>query len=126
MWLISDERIKSVKTDYVLIGEQIKFWRQQRRLTQEQLAEMVELTPGFISLIETGKKRASLETLLSICRALNITTNDLLVGNQIIQSSDYNTEFSEMTVKLNESERHLVFEITKAVCKTIYRNRKDK
>ena len=115
-----------MKTDYSLIGEQIKFWRQQRSLTQEQLAEKVELTPGFISLMETGKKRASLETLLSVCRALNITTNDLLVGNQIIQDTDYNTEFSELTVKLNESERHLVFEITKAVCKTIYRNRRDK
>ena len=115
-----------MKTDYVLIGERIKFWRQQRGLTQEQLAEMVELTPGFISLVENGKKRASLETLLSICRALNITLNDILVGNQIIQATDYNTEFSELTVKLNQSERHLVFEITKAVCKTIYRNRKDK
>ena len=115
-----------MKTDYVLIGERIKFWRQQRSLTQEQLAEKVELTPGFISLIETGKKRASLETLLSVCRALNITTNDLLVGNQIIKDTDYNTEFSELTVKFNESERRLVFEITKAVCKTIYRNRKDK
>ena len=115
-----------MKTDYVLIGEQIKFWRQQRSLTQEQLAEMVELTPGFISLIETGKKRASLETLLSFCCVLNITLNDLLVGNQIIQETDYNTEFSELTVKLNESERLLVFEITKAVCKTICRNRKDK
>ena len=115
-----------MKTDYVLIGERIKFWRQQRSLTQEQLAEKVELTPGFISLIETGKKRASLETLLSICRALNITLNDLLVGNQINQTSDYNTEFSELTVKLNESEKRLVYEITKAVCKTIYRNRKEK
>ena len=115
-----------MKTDYVLIGERIKFWRQQRSLTQERLAEMVELSPGFISLIETGKKRASLETLLSICRALNITLNDLLVRNQIIQDTDYNTEFLELTVKLKEHERHLVFEITKAVCKTICRNRKEK
>ena len=115
-----------MKTDYAFIGEQIKFWRQQRGVTQEKLAEMVELSPGFISLIETGKKRASLETLLSVCRALNVTTNDLLVGNQIIKDTDYNTEFSELTVKLNESERHLVFEITKAICKTIYRNRKEK
>ena len=115
-----------MKTDYVLIGERIKFWRQQRKLTQERLAEMVALTTGFISLIETGKKRASLETLLSICHALNITPNDLLVENQIIQDTDYNTEFSEFTVKLNESERNLVFEITKAVCKTICRNRKEK
>ena len=115
-----------MKTDYVLIGERIKFWRQQRGVTQEQLAEMVALTPGFISLIEIGKKRASLETLLSSCRALNITLNDLLVGNQIIHDTDYNAEFSELAVKLNESERHLVFEIIKTICKTIYRNRKDK
>ena len=115
-----------MKTDYVLIGERIKFWCQQRSLTQERLAEMVELTPGFISLVETGKKRASLETLLYICRALNITLNDLLVGNQIIQDTDYNTEFSELTVRLNESERLLVFEITKAVCKTICKRRKEK
>ena len=52
--------------------------------------------------------------------------NDLLVGNQIIQEADYNTEFSELTVKLNESERHLVFEITKAVCKMISKNRKER
>ena len=108
-----------MKRDYALIGERIKFWRQKRGLTQEKLAEKVELTPGFISLIETGKKRASLEALLSLCRALNITINDLLAGNQIVQDIDYNTEFSELTVKLNESERYLVFEITKAVCKIV-------
>ncbi len=57
---------------------------------------MVELTPGFISLIETGKKRASLETLLSICKELEITLNELLVGNQITQPSDYNAKFAEL------------------------------
>lgn len=115
-----------MKTEYVLIGERIKFWRQQRSLTQERLAEIVELTPGFITLIETGKKRASLETLLYVCRALNITLNDLIVGNQITQITDSNTEFSELTTELNESEKRLVFEITKKVCKTIHRNRKEK
>ena len=114
-----------MKADYVLIGERIKFWRQQRELTQERLAKMVELSPGFMSLIETGKKRASLKTLLSLCHALNTTLHDLLVGNQINQTNDYNTDFSELTVKLNESEKRLVYEITKSVCKTIYRNRKE-
>ena len=83
-----------MKRDYALIGERIKFWRQKRGLTQEKLAEKVELTLGFISLIETGKKRASLETLLSLCSILNITLNDLLVGNQINRVNDYYTEFS--------------------------------
>ena len=111
-----------MKVDYVLLGTRIKEQRQRRMLTQQQLAEKVSLTPGFISRIETGKKKPSLEVLLSICEALNITLNDLLVGNQIPQESDYNVEFTELLSPYNESERRLIFEITKAVCKAIKKN----
>ena len=108
-----------MKVDYVLLGEQIKFWRQYRNFTQEKLAEKVELPPGFISLIETGKKRASLETLLFISKELDITLNDLLMGNQITKSSDYSIEYSELISNLNESERNLIFEIIKVICKAL-------
>ena len=111
-----------MKVDYVLLGTRIKEQRQRRMLTQQQLAEKVSLTPGFISRIETGKKKPSLEVLLSICEALNITLNDLLVGNQIPQESDYNAEIAEFLFNYNESERRLIFEITKAVYKTIKKN----
>ena len=111
-----------MKVDYVLLGERIKFWRQYRNFTQEKLAEKVELTPGFISLIETGKKRASLETLLFISKELEITLNDLLVGNQITQPNDYSIEFAELISNLNESERNLIFEITKAIYNVLKRN----
>ena len=104
-----------MKTDYVLIGERIKFWRQQRNLTQEELAEMVALTPGFISLIETGKKKPSLETLLFICKELKITLNDLLVENRMSQATDYNTKFAELIFNLNDSERKLMFETIRSM-----------
>ena len=111
-----------MEVDYVLLGERIKFWRQYRNFTQEKLAEKVELTPGFISLIETGKKRENLETLIRVCKELEITLNDLLVGNQITQPNDYSIEFSELISNLNESERNLIFEIIKAICKALKRN----
>lgn len=112
--LTSEGRRKSVKVDYVLLGDRIKFWRQYRNFTQEKLAEKVELTPGFISLIETGKKRASLETLLFISKELEIALNDLLLGNQITQPNDYSIEFAESISDLNEAERNMIFEISKA------------
>ena len=59
-----------MKVDYVLLGTRIKEQRQRRTLTQRQLAEKVNLTPGFVSLIETGKKKPSLEVLIYICEAL--------------------------------------------------------
>ena len=120
--LTSEGRRESVEVDYVLLGERIKFWRQYRNFTQEKLAEKVELTPGFISLIETGKKRASLETLIRVCKELEITLNDLLVGNQITQPNDYSIEFSELISDLNESERNMIFEISKAIYNVLKRN----
>ena len=111
-----------MEVDYVLLGERIKFWRQYRNFTQEKLAEKVELTPGFISLIETGKKRASLETLIRVCKELEITLNDLLVGNQITQPNDYSIEFAELISNLNESERNMIFEISKAIYNVLKRN----
>ena len=117
--LTSEGRRKSVKVDYVLMGERIKFWRQYRNFTQEKLAEKVELTPGFISLIETGKKRASLETLIRLCKDLEITLNDLLLGNPLARPNDYSIKFAELISNLNESERNLIFEIIKAVCKAL-------
>ena len=112
-----------MEVDYVLLGEQIKFWRQHRNFTQEKLAEKVELTPGFISLIETGKKRASLETLIRVCKELEITLNDLLLGNQITQPIDYNTEFAELISNLNEYERNMIFEISKAIYNVLKKNK---
>ena len=94
-----------MKVDYVLLGTRIKEQRQRRMLTQQQLAEKVSLTPGFISRIETGNKKPSLEVLLSICETLNITLNDLLVGNQIPQESDYNAEFTEILSHCDELEK---------------------
>ena len=108
-----------MKVDYVLLGTRIKEQRQRRMLTQQQLAEKVSLTPGFISRIESGKKKPSLEVLLSICEALNITLNDLLVGNQIPQESDYNAEIAEILSHCDELEKRMTFEITRAVCKII-------
>ena len=112
-----------MKVDYVLLGMRIKEQRQRRTLTQQHLAEKVNLTPGFISRIETGNKKPSLEVLLSICAALNITLNDLLVGNQIPQKSDYNEEVTELLSHCDELEKRLTFEIIKAVCKIIQKSK---
>ena len=105
--------------DKYFIAKKIKLARKKAGYTQEKLAEKVELTPGFISLIETGKKRASLETLIRVCKELEITLNDLVVGNQITEPSDYSIEFAELISNLNESERNMIFQIIKAICKAL-------
>ena len=112
-----------MKVNYVLLGLRIKENRQLKNLTQEELAELIELTPGYMSLIETGKKKASLETLLSICNALNVTLNELLTGNQILLDIDYNREIAELMSGCNEYERRMLFEIMRTVRSVLINNR---
>nr|WP_254903776.1 helix-turn-helix transcriptional regulator [Clostridium tyrobutyricum] len=46
-------------------------------LSQEQLAEKVDVTRQTIGMIEAGKFNPSLQLCISICRALRKTLNDI-------------------------------------------------
>ena len=55
--------------DYSLIGRRVRYYRTLRNLTQANLAEIVGVADNYISMIESGYKKASLETLVAICNA---------------------------------------------------------
>lgn len=59
------------------LGKRIKQLRKKGKLTQEQLAEMVKVTPKYIQYIESAKRIPSLKLLYRIAKALNIKTKEL-------------------------------------------------
>ncbi len=61
------------------IGLKIKFFRQQKYLTQAAFAEMLDMDVRYLSDIERGKKNITLKTLYKISLALNINPVDLFV-----------------------------------------------
>ena len=69
--------------DYQQIGRQIRAARLRRKMTQAQLAEAADLSVPYISHVERGKKRVSLDALLRISRALDVTVDQLLSGTQM-------------------------------------------
>ena len=54
--------------DYVKIGKRIKEVRLSKGLTQEYLAEQLDIDPSFVSRIENGHNKGSLETYAKICK----------------------------------------------------------
>ena len=56
--------------DYKLIGNRIKTLRVQRGLTQDQLAEMVDITTIYLSRIENGHAKPTLDIYALICNKL--------------------------------------------------------
>lgn len=64
--------------DFIAIGRRIRHFRQKNRITQEELAFRIESTPAYISNIECGKKKPSLQKLAQISEALGVTINDFI------------------------------------------------
>lgn len=60
------------------IGENIKAKRQAQNLTQNELAERLNITRSMLCQIERGTKAPSLPLSLEIAQALGCTVNDFL------------------------------------------------
>ena len=63
-----------------ILGETIRSYRKQARLSQEKLAEKAELHPVYISAVERGQKTISVDALMRMARALNVSLQDLFRG----------------------------------------------
>jgi len=85
--------------DYKLIGSRIKARRENRNLTQEQVAELADITVVYLSKIENGKVHPTLNTLSAVCSAIDCDLGEILL-NIASESSKYQ---NERIVKLFQS-----------------------
>ena len=60
------------------IGRNLRTYRLSRKMTQEQLSELVGVSTSFCANIERGKKGVSIYILRDLADALGVTANDLL------------------------------------------------
>ena len=70
-----------MKMNYSEIGKTIRYFRNREEMTQEQLSEYVGISPGYLSKIEGGFAKPSLEILFSIAESLGVTLNDLVYSS---------------------------------------------
>ena len=78
---------KNFLLDYKLMGERIKQARKLKRYTQAQLAEIIDMSSKNFSQVERGETGISLTTLISLCKALDVSADYLLYGTQGGKSS---------------------------------------
>ena len=64
--------------DMKAVGERIQIAREERCMTQRELAEAIGCTPQHISAIERGAKTPTLETFVAIATALQVPADVLL------------------------------------------------
>ena len=64
----------------VAIGKRIRQEREKRRMTREELADRVDITPRFLADIEAGTKGMSIDTLNGISSALEVSLDHIVNG----------------------------------------------
>ena len=103
--------------DYKTIGANIKRERKRRGLTQEQLAEKAWISANFLACIETGIKKGSFETYVSIANLLDTTLDNLTNGVVNACTEDpLKDELNYCFDKADRAARKLIVKIAKVIC----------
>ena len=96
-----------------VIGKKIKEIRKNSGITQEQLSEYAGITPNYISLLENGRKRASIETLDKISKALKVPISKLFdfSYNAKKTKSSYEKKLKILIENLSEKDKLFVMDM---------------
>ena len=66
----------------VLMGENIRKERASRNISVDQLAKLLDITPGFMGLIERGQRGANPSTLLKLSEIFETTVDTFFYGRE--------------------------------------------
>ena len=92
------------------IGKRIRAARKRKGLTQEQLGEKIDTVAPHISNIENGKKPFSLELLIDLCNALEVTPTELLDDALTFATPETSRRFESILEKGSADEQRAVLE----------------
>lgn len=65
------------------MGRRITLRRRELKLTQEQLADQMNVSTQMISYLESGRKAIRPENLVKLCSVLQITADYILTGKSV-------------------------------------------
>ena len=98
-----------------LLGKRIKELRLERKLTQEQLAEQVDIGAASLSKIEIGMYYPAGENLEKIAKALNVEPYELYIFNHHKNLSDLKSDIDSMLKNADEKNLKLIYKILKGI-----------
>lgn len=93
------------EADLTGIGKRIQNRRKQQGYTQEQLAEMMNVSIQMVSNLERGNKAIRIDNLINLSQILDISTDYILTGKE---TTDDIQTLTTRILQLSEKERKMV------------------
>ena len=101
--------------NYTDLGRRIREERQKLNLTQENLAEAINVSTAYIGQIERGRRCPTLDTLICIANTLGVSIDYLLRESLTPTSPALMNLWVQLTRDLSEQEKEMVIELVKVV-----------
>lgn len=97
--------------DWSSIGRNIRYYRLEQDLRQEDLAEAIGLTGNYIGMVERGEKIPSLETLVAILNVLHISADMVLTDVVDTGYTVKQSMLAERIGRLPAAERERIYAV---------------
>lgn len=104
--------------DYVIIGERLKKARLSKGLTQEDLAEALDLSVAFLSRVERGNTHINLTRLSQICSILELSEGEILNGTSSKSSNYMQSDFASSLKKCSPEKQKLIYNVAKVIAES--------
>lgn len=98
-----------------LLGLRLKEYRENRKLTQDKLAEMVGIDPKHLSRIENGRNYPSLETLEKILDSLDVSYEEIFNFKLLVSKDELIKKINNRLEVLEESKLKLIYNIVNEI-----------
>ena len=105
--------------DYIELGKRIKAARLAAGLTQEKLAERINLSSGHCAHVERGTTKVSLSALVDIANALNTTPDKLLLDSNSNVKPYLFEEAQALFADCDSDETYIILQAAAAIKKSI-------
>ena len=94
--------------DNVSLGKRIRYTRKKKKMSIEMLAEKTGVSTMLISLIERGQSLGSIDTLVAIANALDVSLDRLLIDSLVTSGSRDEDDFSYLLLDCSEKESRVI------------------
>ena len=100
--------IQMIKSLMKIISDNIRILRIERGLTQEQLADILEISPSYVYRIEAGQRNISLKTLLILIWKFDIPPEKIIPCPQIKIDKKWEYEFFSLIKYCDEQQINFI------------------
>lgn len=107
-----------MSVDYITIGKKLEKTRENRDLTQKQLANKLEITVSEMEEIEKGNLKINLKQFINLCNILNISIFEVFDTSNKQINSFMDKELYELIIGCDYKKQKLIYNMVKLIVNT--------